>query len=616
MNNKGSFRIMAASPETFPGDVKRCYEGIKTVIDAAVAQGVSLLLLPEMCLTSSSCGDLFRNESIVAAAEYNVQRLCEYTKDKEIICCISFPLLKGENLYSVAALVSEGHLLGIVPLPPNKNIATDVFSEYQGENTSVHFAGQVVPFGNSIRFSIGKYRDLSICIGRSPEKHTGASVYLVPDALPAGIGRQTRIEEWCSKASEKNRNVVVYCSSGEGETTSFGVFSEQTVITVDGEIVAESSIFLKGSSVADVELDLVSSNKPDNIETDPEMGKGSETVMYPGTEYDPPVNDSNTLPFLGEDDDLSIRCKEAFEIQSRGLAGRLKKTGICKAVLGVSGGLDSTLALLVAVRAMEILDRDRTQVIAVSMPCFGTSVRTKTNAQTLCEEMGVDFRVIDISDSVRQHLSDIGHDTVTADAAYENAQARERTQILMDLSNMENGLVVGTGDMSEAALGWCTFNGDHMSMYNVNCSVTKTFIRAIVAYYADNTDNPIIGKVLRDIVDTPVSPELKPAKDGEITQKTEDIIGPYDVHDFFLYHFIRDNCSPRKLLNLAVDAFDGIYTKEQIYIWGRIFFRRFILNQFKRSCSPDGPIVGSINLSYNGWKIPSDYSVADLLSEY
>ena len=338
-------------------------------------------------------------------------------------------------------------------------------------------------------------------------------------------------------------------------------------------------------------------------------------IGYPGTEYEMPVQDTNPLPFLGEDNDLAKRCEEAFEIQSRGLAARLKKTGISKAVLGISGGIDSTLALLVSVRAMEILKRDRTQVIAVSMPCFGTSVRTKTNAQVICEEMGVDFRMIDISDSVRQHLIDIRHDTVTADTAYENAQARERTQLLMDLSNMVDGLVVGTGDMSEAALGWCTFNGDHMSMYNVNCSVTKTFIRAIVSHYADKSDNPVIGKVLRDIVDTPVSPELKPAKDGEIAQKTEDIIGPYDVHDFFLYHLIHDNCSPRRILGLAVSAFEGIYTQEQIRSWLKVFIKRFIQNQFKRSCAPDGPLVGSINLSGCGWSIPGDLSAVGVLEQ-
>ena len=297
-----------------------------------------------------------------------------------------------------------------------------------------------------------------------------------------------------------------------------------------------------------------------------------------------------------------------MEIQSRGLAARLKKIRSAKAVLGVSGGLDSTLALLVSVKAMKLLGKSGKDVIAVSMPCFGTSVRTKTNADRMCEALDVDYRIIDISGSVRQHLSDIGHDGETAGTAYENAQARERTQVLMDLANMENGIVVGTGDMSEAALGWCTFNGDHMSMYNVNCSITKTFIRDIVTRYADECGGEL-ADVLRDIVSTPVSPELKPAVEGEISQKTEDILGPYDAHDFFLYHFIRNGSGPRKILKLAETAFKGVYTSEKLENWIGVFFKRFFASQFKRSCAPDGPNIGHVSLSYGfGWTMPSDLS--------
>ena len=615
MKDQGSFRIMAASPETFPGNMSRCCDEIRAVIDDAVSKEVSLLLLPELCLTSSSLGALFRHENILAAAEEYAIRLACYTKGKDIICCFSFPMMTGEKLYSVSALASDGQILGIVPLQLNRCNDTDIFSEYLGEDTSVDFAGHEIPFGKDLRFSIEGYQDLSVHIGKTPEKCNDDSVYLVPDALQAGVGRQDRIRNWCSQTSGKNCCTVVYCSSGEGETNSSGTFSGQTVIADRGSIIAESPAFGSGISIADVGLRNGLSSE--SAAEEPDEGSSAETDItgYAGAVQGAPEDDDNPYPFLGEENGIVRRCEEAFEIQSRGLAGRLKKTGISKAVLGVSGGLDSTLALLVSVRAMEILGRERTNVVAVSMPCFGTSARTKTNAQILCEELGVDFRLIDISDAVRQHLTDIGHDMVTTDTAYENAQARERTQVLMDLSNMENGLVVGTGDMSEEALGWCTFNGDHMSMYNVNCSVTKTLIRAIVAHYAEKSGDPAISAVLMDIVDTPVSPELKPAEGGEIAQKTEEIIGPYDVHDFYLYHFIRNGRSPEKLLDLASAAFTGVYTKEQLRSWLKIFIRRFIQNQFKRSCSPDGPEIGIIDLSHNGWIVPGDLSVDDLLTD-
>ena len=599
---------MAASPETFPGNIRRCFEEIRAVFDSAVSQNVSLLLLPELCLTSSSLGALFCHDCILAAAQEYALCLARCTEGRDIICCFSFPMMTDKQLYSVAALASDGQILGIVPLQKNRCIDPDVFSEYTGDDVFVRFGDREVPFGKGLRFNIENYHDLSVCIGKTPEKSKSASVYLVPDALQAGIGRQDRIRDWCSQASGKNCSTVVYCSSGEGETNSSGVFSGQTVIAERGSIIAETPAFGKGISTADVDLSTgISRGCVTEAET--------EAIDYISAVQGAAEDDDNPYPFLGEESGVVLRCREAFEIQSRSLAGRLKKTGIKKAVLGISGGLDSTLALLVSVRAMEILGRDRTNVVAVSMPCFGTSARTKTNAQVLSEKLGVDFRLIDISDAVRQHLNDIGHDGITPDTAYENAQARERTQILMDLSNIENGLVVGTGDMSEEALGWCTFNGDHMSMYNVNCSVTKTLIRAVVSNYADEVDDPATAAALRDIVETPVSPELKPAIDGEIAQKTEEIIGPYDVHDYFLYHLVRNGRSPEKILGLASEAFKAVYTEEQIRSWLKVFIKRFIQNQFKRSCSPDGPIVGPVDLSHNGWSIPGDLSADYLLEQ-
>ena len=612
MKEKDFIRIMAVSPETFPGDMGKCYDSIITVIDDAVSNEVNILLLPELCITSASCGDLFQYEYIRAAAENNVIRLSQYTKNKDIICCVSFPMEKDKILYNVAALTFGGQILGIVPLPINKSIATNAFSEYWDDDSLVMFGEQEVPFGKNLVFSIEEYRNLTICIGKNPEKRKEAAVYLVPDAFLTGVGRQKRIIEWCLGASRKNCNTVMYCSAGEGETNTFGVFSGQTVITQKGKMLASSSPFGTGCSIAEVKLDSIASGEEKEDTIDRDRLVDSEYLEYASVWDEETVIDTEPLPFLGNRNDLSVKCEEVFEIQSRSLAGRLKKTGISKAVIGVSGGIDSTLALLVSVRAMDLLERERSHVVAVSMPCFGTSFRTKTNAQKLCEELGVDFKMIDISDSVRKHLADIGHDSVTTDIAYENAQARERTQVLMDISNMENGLVVGTGDMSEAALGWCTYNGDHMSMYNVNCSVSKTLVRAIVTEYAGKSKNLTIRDVLTDIVDTPVSPELKPSKEGGFAQKTEEIIGPYEVHDYFLYHFIRNHRSPKQLYELASRTFGENYTEKQIKNWLELFVRRLVMNQFKRSCVPDGPTIGSITLSSIEWRIPSDYSVEDL----
>lgn len=615
MNDFGLFRIMAVSPESFPIDIGMCFETIAAVMSDALSQNVSLLLLPELCLTSASCGDLFYNDSILQKAEESAIQIARATKDNEIICCFSFPFVRNGELFSVAALAFDGEIAGIVPLLPNKSVGTDVFSEYTGEDTDVLVGGQIVPFGRDLRFEFGDSRDITIRIGKNPERCSDALIYLIPDACLAWIGKQAQIRDWCRYSSEKNSCTIVYCSAGEGETTSFGAFSGQVVIAKEGEIVAEVPTFGTGCCIADIELSASDYDKLKEGSVHTIARNASEHFLDKVNIDKSEDGEINCLPFLGNRKDISTRCEEVFEIQSRGLAGRLKKTGISKAILGVSGGIDSTLALLVSVRAIEILGGNRTQVIAVSMPCFGTSDRTKTNAQKLCEELGVAFRVIDISDSVCQHLKDIGHNMKKTDTAYENAQARERTQVLMDLANMENGLVVGTGDMSESALGWCTFNGDHMSMYNVNCSVTKTMIRAIVSNYAENCNNTNVRNVLLDIVDTPVSPELKPSAEGAISQKTEEILGPYEVHDFFLYHLIKNHYSPKRIFDLAVIAFGEVYTREQIYNWLKIFIRRFVQNQFKRSCAPDGPLVGPINLSSIGWNTPSDLSALWLLEQ-
>lgn len=608
MENHGFLRITAVSPEMFPGDLERNVASIIAVAEEAKRQGSSLLVLPELCITSASYGDLFMTDRILSKAEAEAIKIAEITGDGDLCCIISFPLRKEGRIYSVSAFAAGGDILGIVPLRANNPKKRSIFSEYEGEDTVVRFGSRELPFGKGLLFRC-KDDELSVVIGKDRDPDSIAFVYVYPDTALMSV---SSYKNTCRFVEEMSRDAccsAVYCSAGEGESTADGVFSGQCIIAEDGKILSGTEPFARGEVVtADVDLKALSYRK---------RMRGCKAVSEHYTEVSFSLHRKeqsslkrkvSRLPFLGEKEELKDRCNTAFEIQSRGLASRMEKIGSRKAVLGISGGLDSTLALLVSVRAAELLGGSAEDVLAVSMPCFGTSDRTKNNAQKLCEALGVDFRLIDITDAVKQHLTDIGHDLTTADVAYENAQARERTQVLMDLANMENGLVVGTGDMSEAALGWCTYNGDHMSMYNVNCSLTKTLIRAVVSEYADSYGNDAVRSVLGDIIATPVSPELKPAVDGEIAQKTEDIIGPYEVHDFILYHFLKDGCDPEKILYLASIAFDGEYEGIQLKNWIGEFFRRFFRSQFKRSCVPDGPVIGSVNLSVSGWDMPSDLS--------
>ncbi|MBP0969469.1 MAG: NAD(+) synthase [Oscillospiraceae bacterium] len=615
MENHGFFRIMAVSPEVYPGDTEKCLTGVRNTIDEAEKRQASLLVLPELCLTSASCGDLFRMGYLLKGAEKAALETAEYTKGKDMIVCFSFPLQLNGMVYDAAALALNGEILGIVPLKPGRACPDGVFSEYCGDDTFIDLSGTEIPFGKGLVFRTFDDMEISIAVGRENGAYSGAAVIVIPDASPASVRGHADVRQDCEAVSRNECAAVVYCSAGKGETTASGVCSGQTVIAEDGKVLAEAAQFGTGCSIADVDLQALSYRRLRGCGGRSPEDPTEVFFSFDIKQHDDLIRKVITRPFLGEDDEIAERCDTVFEIQSRSLAGRLSKTGIQKAVLGVSGGLDSTLALLVSVKAMEILGRDRKHVIAVSMPCFGTSDKTKSNAGRISESLGVDFRTVDISESVSQHLKDIGHDLDTADTAYENAQARERTQVLMDLANMENALVVGTGDMSEEALGWCTFNGDHMSMYNVNCSVTKTLIRAVVSHYADNCGDPKLRDALYDIVATPVSPELKPSSQGEIAQKTEEILGPYDAHDFFLYHFIRNGSSPKKILYLAETAFEGVYTHEQLSGWLKLFFRRFFQNQFKRNCAPDGPAVGSISLSYTDWKMPGDLSADAILRD-
>lgn len=606
MNNHGFFRIMTASPEVFPGNIDVCLESMKKTVDEAVMNKASLLVLPELCLTSASCGDLFMNPVFLAAAEKAAEELAEYTYGKSIAVCFSFPLTVRNSIHIASAFACGGEMLGIVPLKVGSN-SWRGFENYNGDNIMIRFRNKMILFGEKISFICENNGYLKIRISDSFVSDPNTSLVIWPDASAEMIGASRLRKDNVRIRSIQNCCATVYVSAGNGESTSDEVFSGHALVSECGEVISETEPFGDGKCIADIDLELIRYRK--NRSMTGIKCEQTESAFFELSE--PELEDLkreySRLPFLSENEsELHEKCRTAFEIQSRGLAERLKKTGTKKAVIGVSGGLDSTLALLVSLHAVELLGRESNSVIAVSMPCFGTSSRTKTNAEKMCERLRVDFRNIDISESVSHHLNDIGHDLTTADTVYENAQARERTQVLMDIANMEKGIVIGTGDMSEAALGWCTYNGDHMSMYNVNCSIPKTFIREMVSEYASGSSDKELSKILMDIVATPISPELKPSENGKTAQKTEEIIGPYDVHDFYLYHFVRNGTCMDKLLSIASKAFSGRYSFDQLQKWLDIFMNRFFASQFKRNCVPDGPAVGMLNLSDRGFSFPSD----------
>ena len=495
--------------------------------------------------------------------------------------------------------------------------------------------GEAIPFGSGMLFSCEEMPSLKIGveIGEDlwapipPSTHhalQGATVICNLSASSETVGKADYRRQMVKSQSARSLCGYVYASSGEGESTTDAVFGGHALICENGDLLAERLPFDFSEELLVSEIDtqkLVYDRRRMNIHQSERDGNYWEISFWLTLEETKLTRKINPLPFIPADkQDRNHRCREIFAIQAAGLKQRIERAFAKKIVVGISGGLDSTLALLVMVRAMDALKRPRTDILAVTMPCFGTTSRTKNNATVLCEELGVDFRQVDIFDAVNQHFKDIGHDPALRDVTYENSQARERTQILMDIANDCGGMVIGTGDLSELALGWATYNGDHMSMYGVNASIPKTLIRHLVAYSANEFEadgNLAIVEALRDILDTPVSPELLPANEsGEIAQKTEDLVGPYEIHDFYLYYMIRHGFSPEKLYRLAQYAFGSTYDKETLLKWLKVFIRRFFSQQFKRSCLPDGPKVGSVCLSPRGdWKMPSDASSALWLAE-
>ncbi len=627
----GFLKVATASPSLRVADCPYNQAQILSTLEKARALDVRLLVLPELALTGYTCGDLFGQSALLSAAQQSLEAIIAATRGHDLLLVLGLPLAVEGRLYNCAAVIQSGSLLGVVPKRhiPNYSEFYEArnFAPGPGEARPCLVAGHEVPFGGDLIFRCRQLPDfclgVEICedlwVTEPPSGRlaaAGATLIANPSASDEAIGKAAYRRSLVKGQSARLCCAYLYADCGPGESTTDLVFSGHDMIAENGTILSESAPFGDGFALTEIDLERLSGQRR-RTNTWPPVPRGVTQVPF-GMDLTPVTltREVPPLPFVpAQEADRSARCREILDIQAHGLMKRVLHTNAPALVLGISGGLDSTLALLVSARAMDLLGRPRGDILAVTMPCFGTTSRTRGNAEALCDALGVTLRTVDLRESVTRHLADIGHDGVTPDVTYENAQARERTQVLMDLANLTGGLVVGTGDLSELALGWATYNGDHMSMYGVNASVPKTLMRHLVAAIAAQSEEPL-RRVLLDILDTPVSPELLPAKDGEISQKTEELVGPYELHDFFLYYTVRWGFAPGKVLRLAERAFAGVHDRKTILRWLRTFYRRFFAQQFKRSCLPDGPRVGSVALSPRGdWRMPSDASAAVWLRE-
>ena len=652
----GYLTVAAAIPSVKVGDVAFNILNIESQIVEADSKGAEVITFPELSITGYTCQDLFRQNTLIDAAEAGVLRLLEFTHQMDIVAIVGAPVMVGPLLLNCAIVLQHGEILGIVPktyLPNYSEFyekrwfasSQDLHSatiRYAGKNVFVTPQQQIFCLNGGAKFGIEICEDVW-----SPEPPSnrlalsGADVIFNLSASDELIGKHDYLKKLLSQQSARTIGGYVYSGCGFGESTQDVVYGGNAMIFENGRLIAESKRFEINSQLIISQVDVeklrserrtnstyVNAQRPDSFDASPLLitAKASEN---PEKEWKL-LRDVDPHPFIPSSEDMSASCEEIFSIQVMGLAKRLAHTHAKHVVLGISGGLDSTLALLVCVRTFDKLGLDRKGIVGVTMPGFGTTDRTYHNAITLMHDLGITVREINIAKAVTQHFEDIGHDPSKHDVTYENSQARERTQILMDVSNQVGGLVIGTGDLSELALGWCTYNGDHMSMYGVNVSIPKTLIRYLVNYVATtgqlspassgksdslssnsqcgNELQSEITRVLLDIIDTPISPELTPADDnGEIAQKTEDLVGPYELHDFFLYYLLRFGFHPAKIMMLAKSAFGRKYPDGVIKHWLHTFIYRFFSQQFKRSCLPDGPKVGSVSLSPRGdWRMPSD----------
>lgn len=638
----GLLRVAAIAPEMRVLDVAFNTAAILTALRGAVAGGASIALLPELCLTGYSCGDLFTQQLLLSRARAALLELAQATASMPLCAVVGLPVEVQGRLYNCAAVLHAGRVVGLVPkqyLP-----STGEYYEKRWFASGSRLAPQTVDLGDSAVplstkllfrgvgtgcvFGIELCEDLWAVQPPSGQLAlAGANLILNPSASSELIGKATYRRELVRQQSARCNLAYAYAAAGPGESSTDVVFSGHCLVAENGTLLAESSRFEFDTqiTVADIDLERLTHDRLCNssfssADADPAIRVLDVGLSVPAaTPALGRLRPNPPLPFLPADPRVRDEtCAEIFAIQSTGLAKRIRHTGSRRVVIGISGGLDSTLALLVAVKAFDRLGLDRAGIVAITMPGFGTTSRTRGNAQKLMEELGVEIRVIPIHEAVRQHFRDIGHDEGLHDITYENAQARERTQVLMDVANQVGGFVVGTGDLSESALGWCTFNGDHMSMYHVNAGVPKTLVRYLIDWCADSVFAATpCAAVLHEIADTPISPELLPVSaDGQQAQQTEDTVGPYELHDYFLYHFVRHGSRPARILAFAEMAFEGRHDRAVILKWLEVFFRRFFSQQFKRSAMPDGPKIGSVALSPRGdWRMPSDASADTWLAE-
>ncbi|OLA48484.1 NAD(+) synthase [Ruminococcus bicirculans (ex Wegman et al. 2014)] len=647
----GFIKVAACTPEIQVADVDFNVDKIISQLEKCSEEGVKVAVFPELCITGYTCQDLFFQNALLDKAMEGVVKIAKTTADSDMLVAVGVPVRANGKLYNCAAVIQDGEVRAFVPKThlPNYNEFYEArhFAPYRGECAAIDLReyGQLefIPPMEQTVFVCEEIPELVVGFELCEDlwvadpvsnylAKAGATLICNLSASDEVIGKDSYRRQLVSNQSARLVAGYIYCSAGDGESTQDMVFSGHNIIAENGSILAESRLFENGITISEIDFKKLAFERrkistypasaewdysskdsgfldKDNISRERfslEMGETALTRKFAKTPFIP----SNQA-------ERNERCHLILQMQSHGLMKRIAHTHSKTVVIGISGGLDSTLALLVCVMAMDLLKRPHTDIVAVTMPCFGTTKRTRSNAEILCEALGVTFREVDISKAVLQHFEDIGHDYNDHSVVFENGQARERTKVLMNIANQVSGMVVGTGDLSELALGWATYNGDHMSMYGVNASIPKTLVRHIVQYYGDTCTSDTLRDVLYDILDTPVSPELLPTDESgtEMTQKTEDLVGPYELHDFFLYYGIRWGFEPSKVKRLAKYAFEGDYPDEVIDKWLKTFYRRFFSQQFKRSCLPDGAKIGSVTLSPRGdWRMPSD-AVAKLWLE-
>ena len=632
----GFVKVAAGTPKIRVADCRYNAEQIFTLMREADKQGVKVLALPELCLTGYTCGDLFLQSTLLKGAEEGLRTILEATKNLDMVTAVGLPVWnKWDNkLYNCAAVIQSGEILGLVPKTYLPNYGEFYegrwFASGAGVQAGLILCGQEVGLSDGDLFACKDLPNLVIGVEIcedlwAPEPpsiraaRAGATLILNLSASNELAGKAAYRRGLVSGQSGRLVCGYVYADAGEGESTTDLVFAGHNIVAENGSILAERR-FASGLTISEIDVDrlVYERQRMNTYQADPsrECWRASFHLPVTDTRLTRPISPT---PFVPQDqNDRAERCNEILYIAAMGLKKRLEHTNAKTAVVGLSGGLDSTLAVLITAVSMQMLDRPATDIIAVTMPCFGTTDRTKSNAVLLAERLGCTLKTIDIGEAVRRHFKDIGQSMENHDVTFENGQARERTQVLMDIANQTGGLVIGTGDLSELALGWCTYNGDHMSNYAVNAGIPKTLVRHLVSFISDDKEeeDPQLSGVLADILDTPVSPELLPAIEGKIAQKTEDLVGPYELHDFYLYYAIRWGFGPRKVLRLAEQALGVRYDRATLLKWLKNFYRRFFSQQFKRSCLPDGPKVGSVALSPRGdWRMPSDAVAALWLEE-